>query len=234
VRLAALGERHGLTSAQQEQLEGFLALLAADPHAPSAVRDPIEAVDVHLADSLVALPCLDAVLAGAAAPRVADLGSGAGLPGIPLAIARPPAGFDLVEATGRKCRFIEGVVEQLGLANVRVLCARAEEVPGQGGREAYGAVLARALAPLPTLVEYAGPLLEQGGELLAWKGQPALAEEQAGERAAAQLGLEPIGNVAVRPYEESRNRHLYLYRKVRRTPARYPRRPGTAHRRPLS
>jgi 16S rRNA (guanine527-N7)-methyltransferase len=233
-RLAALAARHLLDTTQEAKLREFLALLAADLHAPTAVRGPAQAVDVHLADSLVALPHLDAALAAARAELVADLGSGAGLPGIPLATARPGVSFELVEATQRKCRFIDQVVRQLGLSNVSAVCGRAEELPGKGMRESYGAVLARALAPLPTLVEYAAPLLGEGGQLLAWKGRPDPDEERAGAKAAAQVGLEPMAPVAVTPYEESRNRNLYLYRKVSPCPTRFPRRPGMAHRHPLS
>jgi 16S rRNA (guanine527-N7)-methyltransferase len=233
-RLAALAREHSLGAVEQEKLSRFLELLAEDPHAPSAVRAPAEAVDVHLADSLVALPCLDAALAGARSARVADLGSGAGLPGIPLAAVRPGSTFELVEATRRKCRFIEQAVERLGLSNVVVRCLRAEELPRETARESYRAVLARALAPLPTLVEYAGPLLQQGGQLLAWKGRPDRPEEEAGTSAALQVGLEPLERRAVKPYARSRSRHLYLYRKVRPCPPGFPRRPGMAHRHPLA
>jgi 16S rRNA (guanine527-N7)-methyltransferase len=233
-RLSALAAQYRLDAAQQGQLRDFLALLSADPHAPTAIRDPVEAIDVHLADSLVALPCLDDALAAGSSERVVDLGSGAGLPALPLAVARPATRFDLVEANRRRCGFISGAVEQLGLHNVQVVCARAEEVPGQGARESYGAVLARALASLPTLAEYAGPLLARGGRLLAWKGRPAPAEERAGAGAAAQVGLDPLPPVPVTPYPGSRNRRLYLYRKVSPCSPRFPRRPGRARKNPLA
>ena len=232
--LAALVARHGLAADQAARLRRFLATIAEDPHAPTAVRDPAEAVDVHVADSLAALAMLDEALARGASPRVADIGSGAGLPGIPLAVARPSVSFDLVEATRRKCAFLGDVAERLGLTNVRVRCVRAEELPDAELRETYGVVLARALAPLATLAEYAAPLLEQGGELIAWKGRRDAGEESAGRRAAAQVGLEPVEVRPVTPYERSRNRHLHLYRKVRPCPQRFPRRPGKAHRNPLA
>jgi 16S rRNA (guanine527-N7)-methyltransferase len=232
-RLATLAARYDLTAEQAQHLRVFLTALAEDPHAPSAVRDPDDALDVHLADSLAGLPALDAVIARGVAARVADIGSGAGLPGIPLAVARPSVHFDLVEATQRKCSFLTGVVRRLGLGNVVVRCTRAEELPGEVARESYGVVLARAVASLPTLVEYAAPLLEEGGDLIAWKGRRDSDEEAAGERAGRQAGLEPMAVQPVTPYEQSRNRHLNLYRKVRPCPPRFPRRPGMAHRRPL-
>jgi 16S rRNA (guanine527-N7)-methyltransferase len=232
-RFAALVARYDLTAEQARQLRTFLTALAEDPDAPTAVRDPDEALDVHLADSLAGLPALDEALARGVAGRGADIGSGAGLPGIPLAVARPSVQFDLVEATQRKCSFLTGVVRQLGLGNVVVRCIRAEELPGEVPRESYGVVLARAVASLPTLVEYAAPLLEEGGDLIAWKGRRDPDEEAAGERAGLELGLEPEAAQAVTPYEQSRNRHLNLYRKVRPCPPTFPRRPGIAHRNPL-
>ena len=232
-RFGALADRYHLSAAEAERLQRFLRMLADDPRAPTAVQDPGEATDVHLADSLAGLATLDQALGRSAGARVADIGSGAGLPGIPVAVARPLVGLDLVEATQRKCSFLRDAVEQLGLANVQVRCARAEELPGSGLRETYGAVLARAVAPLATLVEYAGPLLAQEGELLAWKGRRDSEEEEVAQNAAAQVGLEPVEVQAVWPYAQSRNRHLHLYRKVRPCPPRFPRRPGMAHRHPL-
>lgn len=223
---------HRLQERQAEQLRQLLSSLAQDPHAPTAVRDPDQAVDVHLADSLAALPMLDEAL-GDGPTLVADIGSGAGLPGIPLAVARPAAGFELVEASQRKAEFLTRVVGVLQLPNVAVLRARAEELPGQGRRDAYGAVVARAVAPLATLVEYAGPLLAEGGRLLAWKGARNQDEEAAGRHAASRVGLEPLDVCGVTPYRGSRNRHLHLYQKVRPCPPEFPRRVGVARRKPL-
>lgn len=219
---------------QAGQLRAFLVLLSQDPQAPTAVRDSAEAVDVHVADSLVALSALDTAIDQGAPPTVADVGSGAGLPGIVLAVARPAVEFDLVEATGRKCKFLDRVLDALELPNAQVRCARAEELPLQGLRESYGLVLARAVAPLATLVEYAAPLLAPAGELLAWKGARDPAEESSGRAAALEVGLEPFDVRPVTPYEQSQNRHLYLYRKVSPCPPRFPRRPGRAQRRPLA
>ena len=224
---------HGLDEHQAQRLQRFLAVLAEDPRSATAVRDPGEVIDVHFADSFVALPMLDQALDQEVPPLVADIGSGAGAPGIPLAIARPAARFDLVEASQRKAGFLKSVVERLDLSNAGVLRARAEELPGQGRREAYGVVVVRAVAPLATLVEYAAPLLANGGRLLAWKGARNPDEEAAGGRAALQLGLEPLEVQLVTPYRESRNRHLHLYQKVSPCPPEIPRRAGVARRRPL-
>jgi 16S rRNA (guanine527-N7)-methyltransferase len=166
-----------------------------------------------------------------AARRIADLGSGAGWPGLALAAALPDAHVALVESAVRHCRYLERAVEAMGLRNAVVVHARAEAWPE--GIAAHDLVTARALAAMPVLAEYAAPLLAPGGRLVAWK--TALApEEAAGEAAAAAaLGLELEEVRPVRPFPEARDRELRVLRKVAPTPARFPRRPGMALKRPL-
>jgi 16S rRNA (guanine527-N7)-methyltransferase len=168
------------------------------------------------------------------ATRIADLGAGAGFPGLPLAIALPEVHVDLIESSRRKCEVIERLAAAAAIGNARVVCARAEDWASGEGRDAYGAVCVRAVAPLPVLVEYAAPLLADGGILVAWKGARDQDEEVRGEDAARTVGLEPLEVRAVEPYPGSRNRHLHLYRKLRPTPDRYPRRAGMAAKRPLA
>lgn len=225
-RLRELVDRHDLPAGADDALTRLLAALA-DPRAPTAVHDPAEAVDVHVADSLAALD-LDELRNAIA---IADLGAGAGLPGLALAIALPDAHVTLVESVQRKCAFLASTADAVGLRNVEIVCARAEGWPG--GRDRQDAVCARALGALPVLCEYAAPLLRHGGALIAWKGRMDPAEEAAGAWAAATLGLEPAGARRVEPYPGSRHRTLYLFRKVRPTPPGYPRRPGMAAKRPL-
>jgi 16S rRNA (guanine527-N7)-methyltransferase len=204
-----------------------LELLAADEYAPSTVRDAGAAVDVHVADSLSALG-LEEVRS---ARTVADIGSGAGFPGIVLAVALPQASVALVESVARKCEFLERAVEAAGVSNARVVCTRAEQwIEGEGANEL---VVARALAPLAVLCEYAAPLLAVDGALVAWKGEVGAAEALAGDRAASLLGLAPLGAVRAEPYAGSVAHHLHVFRKVAPTPADYPRRAGVASRRPL-
>lgn len=227
VRLAELASRYDLDEAAVRALGSLLALIAADPHAPTSVRAPAEAVDAHVADSLVALE----LPAAAAARDIADLGSGAGFPGLALAVALPAARVRLVESAARKSVFLERVAAQAGLANVEVVPARVEA--WEDGREACDLVTARALAPLPVVVEYAAPLLRAQGVLVAWKGQRDEREEADGAFAAAELGLEPVEIRRVQPFRSARERHLHVLRKVAPTPPRYPRRPGMATKRPL-
>ncbi len=184
-------------------------------------------MDVHVADSLSALE-LEEVRA---AREVADLGAGAGFPGVVLAAALPDARVKLVESVGRKCAFMHGIVQAAGLANAHVVCARAEAWPEGIGR--HDLVTARALAPLAVLAEYAAPLLRVGGALVAYKGARDAGEEAGAARAAGELGLEPRAVRRVHPFPGAEQRHLHVLAKVAETPARFPRRPGMARKRPL-
>jgi 16S rRNA (guanine527-N7)-methyltransferase len=210
-----------------EQLRLLHRLLVEDPLAPTAVRDPAKVMDDHLADALVALD-LDAVRS---ARRIADLGSGTGVPGLPLAIALPHTAVDLVESASRKTAFLERAVAVSGASNASVVHARAEAWPE--GIAAFDVVTARALASLEVVVEYAAPLLVVGGTLVAWRGRRDPSAEAAAARAAAELGLEPESVVPVKPYRTAENRHLHLMSKVTETPRGFPRRPGMALKRPL-
>lgn len=221
-------ERFGLAPEATAALDRLLDLLERDPTAPTTVRARPEAVDTHIADSLSGLE-LPAVRN---ARRVADLGAGAGFPGLVLAAALPQARVALVESVGRKCAWLRRAIEVMGLMNAEVVNARAEAWPR--GIGAHDLVTARALAPLNVLVEYAAPLLGARGRLVAWKGRRDPAEEADGLAAARQLGLDPAGVERVTPFPRARDRHLYLYLKVRPTPNGFPRRPGMAGKRPLS
>ena len=226
-RLDELAARFGLPVAAPQQLALMLELVAAEPSAITSVRSPSEGVDVHVADSLVALE-LPAVRD---ARRIADLGSGGGFPGLALAIALPEARVTLVESVARKGAFLTAAASRLALANVSVVPARAEA--WREGLGAHDLVTARALASLPVLVEYAAPLLELGGRLVAWKGRIESDEEADGRAAAAATGMsEPVA-VAADPFEGARDRYLYLSSKVSSTPPGYPRRPGMARKRPI-
>ncbi|MDP1847893.1 MAG: 16S rRNA (guanine(527)-N(7))-methyltransferase RsmG [Solirubrobacteraceae bacterium] len=226
-RLEQLAARHRLAADAVAALERLLALVAADPAAPTTVREPSAAVDAHVADALVALELERVRGAG----RVADLGAGAGFPGLVLAAALPGASVALVEANGRKCAFLERAVEAMGTENVEIVNARAESWrEGIGTRDL---VTARAVAPLAVLVEYAAPLLDAGGALVAWKGRRDGAEERDGAAAAAATGLEIVEVRPVEPWLGAEHLHLHVYVKVASTPNRYPRRPGMASKRPL-
>jgi 16S rRNA (guanine527-N7)-methyltransferase len=226
-RLREIGERYGLSSEAVVRLDLLTGRLANDPFAPTALRGRSEILDDHLADSLVGLEISEM----RAAETIADLGAGAGFPGLPLAIARPEAKVALVESNGRKCAYIARAAQACRIDNATVVHARAEAWPE--GLERFDLIIARALAPLAVVAEYAAPLLRTGGALLVWRGRRDSEDEAAGARAASQLGLEPREPQAVHPYAGALHRHLQLMLKVSQTPAGFPRRPGLARKRPL-
>ena len=153
----------GLDAALASPLLLYLTLLIRWNRAYNltAIRDPGEMVGKHLLDALAIHPFVDAI------GGLADLGSGPGLPGIPLAIAKPRLQVTLVESNGKKARFLREAVRTLGLANARVAETRAEALDEPG---AYDAITARALATVPLILELGGHLLKPDGRLLAMKG----------------------------------------------------------------
>lgn len=222
-----------LSDEAREALRAVLEMLASERSPPTAVRDPERGWRVHVADSLSGLE----VEALRAARRIADLGAGAGFPGLPLAVALPGSRVDLIEATGRKCEFVRRAIERAGIDNARVVCERSESWaarrPPDGGRESYDAVAARAVGRLSTVAELASPLLTKGGALVVWKGRRNADEEAELGQAAARLAMEVDEVRSVGPYAGSRHRHLHVLRKSGPTPDSLPRRPGMAKKRPL-
>ena len=225
--LARSIQRWRLPVGAAERLWALVHIVATDPRAPTTVRSPRQILDDHLADSLTGLE-LQAV---SQARRIADLGSGAGFPGIPLAIALPEAQVSLVESNARKCAYLRAALAGTGVSNAAVVNSRAEDWPD--GLRRHDLVTARALAPPSVVVEYAAPLLHVGGALVAWRGQLDLEAERETEAAASELGLEVAERVQVLPYSEAKHRFLHVFSKVSETPARFPRRPGVAAKRPL-
>lgn len=225
--LADLGGRYGLSDGATEQLRLLLDLLVDDPLAPTSIRTPAQVLNDHLADSLVALECQEL----SSALRVLDLGAGAGMPGLPLAIASPETQFTLLEASARKCRFLERAVEHCRVVNAEVVNERAESF--HPAPEPYDVVLARAVASPPVTAEYGAPLLRVGAALILWHGRREPEVDAALSAAAAELGLDEPSIRRVQPYPAAQNRHLYVLKKLSETPARFPRRPGMALKRPL-
>ena len=214
-------------------LREFIELIADDEHAPTTVRDPQEAWRTHVLDSLTGLEI--AQLRDAS--RVADVGAGAGFPGIALAAALPDAHVELIEATQRKCEFMRSALDTIRVDNARVVHARAEQWgasrPPDGGRGDADVVTARAVARLSTLAELASPLLREGGVLIAWKGRRDPDEEAEADRASERLAME---RAEVLPTPEAagfEHRHLYVFTKSGPTPPGLPRRAGMAKKRPF-
>lgn len=199
----------------------------------TAITDPAEVVTRHFLDSLTCALALPP--AEQARPlRLLDVGSGAGFPGLPLAIGFAAWRVMLLEATGKKVRFLEAVIAELELKNARALHGRAEELARDAGhRGRYDVVTARAVAALPTLLEYCTPFARVGGWVVAPKKGELAGEVAAGARAAALLGarlLDPI-SVAIPPLSDGRA--LLVARQEHPCPAQYPRPAGAPAKRPL-
>jgi 16S rRNA (guanine527-N7)-methyltransferase len=216
-----------LDPAAREALGKVLELLAEERASVSSVVDQ-RAWKVHVADSLTGLEIPEL----AAASRIADVGAGAGFPGLALAVALPDAQVDLVESVGRKCEFMRRAIAAAGIANATVLNTRSEDLASADGRESYDAVTARAVGRLSTLAELASPLLKPNGALIAWKGKRDPDEESQLQSAAESLAMTPEQVLDVGNRAGSEHRHLHLIRKTGPTPPDLPRRPGMAKKRP--
>ncbi|HXI97288.1 MAG TPA: 16S rRNA (guanine(527)-N(7))-methyltransferase RsmG [Candidatus Acidoferrum sp.] len=189
---------------------------------PGLVSGPAEEL---IADSLVLLDHLGE------AERLVDVGSGGGLPGLPLKLARPGLAVTLVEADQRKAAFLVRACAALGLRDVAVVARRAEEV-GQDPlyRESFDVAVARALAPMPVLAELCLPLVRVGGRLLAQKTE---AEDVAGAARAIEMLGGVVDRVVPAPSGARRAGTVVVVNKTGATPPAYPRRPGVPARKPL-
>jgi 16S rRNA (guanine527-N7)-methyltransferase len=216
-----------LSPAQRRSLETVLALLAEERASVSSVTDA-RAWKVHVEDSLTGLQVPQLREAG----RIADLGAGAGFPGLVLAVALPAARVDLIDSISRKTAFIAAAAAEAGIANAKALTTRAEDLAKGDGRESYDIVTARAVGRLSTLAELASPLLREGGYLVAWKGRRDAEEEAQMERAAESLAMTPESILDVGGRAGSEHRHLHVIRKSGPTPANLPRKAGMAKKRP--
>ncbi len=217
-----------LSEAQVEATTAILELLEGERASVSSVTEPERAWRVHVEDSLTGLEVEELSRVG----HIADIGSGAGFPGLVLAVALPESQVDLIESVGRKCEFIQRAIDAADIANATVINARSEEIAAAGDREPYEAVTARAVGRLSTLAELASPLLEEKGVLVAWKGKRDPDEEQQLERAADELAMQPQQILDVGDRAGSKHRHLHILRKLGPTPTDLPRRPGMAKKRP--
>jgi 16S rRNA (guanine527-N7)-methyltransferase len=216
-----------LDPAGRKALGRVLELLASERASVSSVVDD-RAWKVHVADSLTGLEVAEL----RAAALVADVGAGAGFPGLALAVALPRARVDLVESIGRKCEFMRRAAAEAGIANVDVLNIRAEDLAAGAGRDSYDVVTARAVGRLSTLAELASPLLKPNGVLVAWKGKRDADEESQLARAAEELAMAPEQILDVGNRAGSQHRHLHVIRKVGETPSNLPRKAGLAKKRP--
>jgi 16S rRNA (guanine527-N7)-methyltransferase len=195
-------------------------------------RDQDEIIREHLIDALSCLIVEDLRQEGS----LIDIGTGAGLPGIPLAIAQSNLHVTLLESTEKKVRFLKSACAELNLGNLEVLHTRAEELGGRPAyRETFDFASARALATLPVVIEYCAPLVNLGGTILAMKGRLSDGELSQGVLASQELGIE-FREVREVNYEEQlpqKQRRIVVLDKARETPDKFPRKAGRAKKRPL-
>lgn len=223
-----------LTARQIASFGTYLDLLLAENTRAglTSLRDRESIQQRHFVESLALLRVLEDARAFAS-PAI-DVGTGAGFPGVPIKIARPETRLTLLEATGRKAAFLDRLVARLGLEGVTVVNGRAETLAHKPEhRESYKLALARAVAPLRTLVELTLPFLEIGGVLATPKGSGARREVAEATKALKACGgemelLQPLDLPAPGPVPT-----LVLVRKVASAPENYPRRPGMPSKRPL-
>jgi len=218
----------------QEQLAAYLRVLA-ERNAQfnlTAVRDP-EAMERRLfLDAIAMIPTLDGVMVARdeVTPRLVDIGSGAGFPGLVLKIVRPTLQVTLIDATGKKVRFLQEVIAATGLTGVQAIHGRAEELARNPAyRERFNLATARAVASLPVLLELTMPFLDVGGTALLPKGLDLTAELGPGKHAAHLLGSRVVSTDRL-PTNDSR---LVVVEKLTLTPGRYPRPTGVPNQAPL-
>ncbi|QIN80568.1 16S rRNA (guanine(527)-N(7))-methyltransferase RsmG [Rubrobacter marinus] len=195
-------------------------------------REPQRIVLDHILDSLSCLTLGGEQWQG----NLLDVGSGGGLPGIPLAVAQAELSVTLLESIEKKVVFLQKVRDDLSLTNLTIHSGRAEEAGRKRTfRDAYDVAVSRALAALPVVVEYCAPFVQEGGWVLAMKGRLEQDELIAGEKAARKLQAElhEVTQVRLMPELEQKHRQIVVFRKTGPTPTGYPRRIGLAKKRPL-
>ena len=222
-----------LEPSQLASLSAYADLLAGYEYANViGTRDPSKIVAEHVTDSL---SCL-LIRTLWSSRSVIDVGTGGGLPGVPLAISRPDLGVTLLEATERKVRFLDYTRKRLRLRNLDLIQGRVEDEGRKAlYRETFDLAVARALAELPVVVEYCAPLVQVGGEIVAMKGRLTEEELSRGVAASRELGLEirEVREVKYRAELPQKERRLVVFEKILATPERFPRRAGLAKKRPL-
>lgn len=224
-----------LDDAQRDAIARFHALLVEANRTTNLTRivDDGEAAIKHYLDSLIFLRGIPE--GWHAKPiKLIDVGAGAGLPGIPLAIVRPHWRIAMLDTVSKKTAFIAGACEALGLENARSIHARAEDLAsGAPHRDAYDVVTARALANMPELLELCLPFAKPDGRLVISKGSKGPEELIAAKKAMEVLRAAPLAEERLELPDDAGERHLYVIGKHGRTPAGYPRKAGIPHRKPI-
>ncbi len=225
-----------LDDAAARKLVDYLVLMLKQNETMNltAIKEWDKALLLHLVDSLVVLPEFEAVISKNPTLPFLDMGSGAGLPGIPLAIVKDQAHGVLCDSVKKKMNAVEGFISQLDLTERLSTSTQRLEELGSARRGQFGCITARALASLPVLIEYATPLLAKGGSFIAIKGRPEKEEVQAGSKAAKICGLAVQSTRTVELPCDSGERTIIVYEKVVETTIKLPRGVGEASKKPLA
>ncbi|MEN6308617.1 MAG: 16S rRNA (guanine(527)-N(7))-methyltransferase RsmG [Anaerohalosphaeraceae bacterium] len=226
-----------LMSQHQQAFDALAEMLAEENKHTNLTRitDPQQVRIRHFLDSLAVLPILDGMAAGCECFSVADVGSGAGFPSLPLAIVRPEWRFVSIEATGKKVHFQQKVAAQLGLKTLTVLHGRAEDIAHQPHyRQQFDAALARAVADLRVLAEISLGLVKVGGAMLAFKGPDSEPECTAAEKSITVLGGKLFHTYQYTLPGVADAFRLIAIHKINPTPDEYPRSYSVITRKPLA
>lgn len=199
----------------------------------TAITEPSAVVWLHLIDSLYAARILSGAAGSIPSRKIADVGSGGGFPALPVAAALPQMSITAIDSTEKKCNYIRGCAEIMGLTNVDTAAVRAEEYAKIEARESFGAVTARAVARLNVLMELCLPLMGIGGLFIAMKGASADEEESEAANAAKKLGAVLYDKVSYTLPGYADGRTILVYRKIAHTPEEYPRQYGRISKKPL-
>jgi len=219
-----------LTDTQLSQFEAYMEMLLEwrEKFNLTAISDPREIILKHFADSLSLVPHMGKD------DNVIDIGTGAGFPGIPLKIAMPDIRVTLLDALNKRVGFLNAVIETLGLTGIHAVHTRAEDAARKAQyREAYDVSVARAVASLPTLAEYALPFARVGGRFIAMKGPSVADELSVSQQAISTLGGEYSSTVSVKIPFEDITHSLVIVNKLSHTPPRFPRMASQISKRPI-
>lgn len=196
----------------------------------TSITDRDEFIKLHFIDSVMSVPCEEFQKAN----RIIDVGTGGGFPGIPLALAAPDKEFVLMDSLNKRIKIINQLCEEIGITNVTAVHARAEELAkNKAHRQKYDLCVSRAVANLSTLSEYCLPFIKQGGWFLSYKG-PDTDKELADAKKAIRILGGQIDREELASLESSGLEHKIIFiKKVKDTPAKYPRKAGTPSKDPL-
>lgn len=200
----------------------------------TAIREWDKALVLHLVDSLTLLVEFDEQERGQQLKPFLDMGCGAGFPGIPIALARPERKGVLCDSVKKKIKAVDEFIAELGLEGQLSTSTERLEILGANHRRAFGCITARAVAPLPVLIEYAAPLLSKKGRLIVSKGVPTEEEFMSGVQAAELCGLEVLSQRFLDLPQEYGQRTIIVYEKIGEPLVQLPRLVGAASKEPLA